>query len=89
MYGHIIPATFPAENTIYNDKRCFQKTASFEVLEYLKISPEETLGVGHTQGDWNFMSFCKYAGVVGNASQELKRLAKGKKARGNIFWIIC
>jgi len=79
------PVTYPYENTVVTIKGVSKKAASLEVLDYLKISPDETLGVGDTQGDWNFMSICKYAGVVGNASQELKNLAK-EKGEGNYFF---
>ncbi len=72
------PATYPAENTIVTIKGVSKKDASIDVLNYLKITPEETLGIGDTIGDWNFMSICKYVGVVGDASSELKNLAKTK-----------
>ena len=79
------PKTFPAENTIVTVKGVSKKAASLEVLHYLNITPDETLGIGDTEGDWNFMSLCKYVGVVGNASSELKRLAK-EKGEGNYFF---
>lgn len=79
------PKTFPSENTIITVKGVSKKTASLEVLHYLHVAPDETLGIGDTEGDWNFMSLCKYVGVVGDASSELKRLAK-EKGEGNYFF---
>ena len=79
------PATFPTENTIVTITGVSKKAASYEVLDYLKISPDETLGVGDTEGDWNFMSLCKYVGVVGDASQQLKELAR-TKGEGNYYF---
>ncbi len=55
-----------------------KKTAAKEVAENLHVSFENILGVGDTAGDWEFMSQCKYVGVMGNASDELKTLAKTK-----------
>jgi HAD superfamily hydrolase (TIGR01484 family) len=79
------PKTLPSENTIVTVNGVSKKAASLEVLKYLNISPNETLGIGDTEGDWNFMSLCKYVGVVGDASSELKRLAK-EKGEGNYFY---
>ena len=59
--------------------------ASREVLDYLKISPQETLGIGDTLGDWNFMKLCRYVGITGDESQELKKLAQ-TKGEGNYFF---
>ncbi|HVA97162.1 MAG TPA: HAD family hydrolase [Candidatus Acidoferrales bacterium] len=79
------PATLPAENTVITIKGVSKKDAALEVLDYLKISPSETLGVGDTIADWNFMSLCKYVGVVGDASQELKDLSR-TKGEGNYYF---
>lgn len=79
------PATDPYKNTIVTIKGVSKKTASLAVLDNLRISSEETLGVGDTEGDWNFMSLCKYVGVVGDADRKLKELAK-TKGEGNYFF---
>src|SRR5579872_3219443 len=79
------PKTFPSENTVVTVKGVSKKTASLEVLKQLNVTPDETLGVGDTMGDWNFMSLCKYVGVVGDTSNELKRSAM-EKGEGNYFF---
>ena len=56
------PFLLPTKDINITPKGVSKKAASLEVLDYLKITPEETLGVGDTMGDWNFMSICKYAG---------------------------
>lgn len=80
----IHPSIVPVQICIITVKGISKKQASLAVLDYLKISPEETLGIGDTLGDWNFMSICRYAATVGDESQELKELAKSK-GEGNYF----
>jgi HAD superfamily hydrolase (TIGR01484 family) len=72
------PTTYPAQNAIITLKGVSKKDATLEVLEYLKISPNEALGIGDTLGDWNFMDVCGYVGVVGSHSEELIKHAKSK-----------
>lgn len=79
------PLTYPSQNTVITIKGVSKKAASEDVLAYLNYSPDQTLGIGDTMGDWNFMSLCKYAGVVGNTSRELKDLAV-TKGEGNYFF---
>jgi HAD superfamily hydrolase (TIGR01484 family) len=79
------PSLLPSIHTVVTVKGVSKKLASLEVLNSMRISPDETLGIGDTMGDWKFMSLCKYAGVVGDASQELNDLAKTKK-EGNYFF---
>ena len=79
------PFTAPTEETNITVKGVSKQTAALEVLDYLKISPSESLGISDTVGDWNFMSLCKYVGVVGDESSEFKELAK-TKGEGNYFF---
>jgi HAD superfamily hydrolase (TIGR01484 family) len=78
------PTILPFQICVMTVKDVSKKAASLEVLDYLKISPDETLGIGDTLGDWNFMEICKYAATVGNESSELKNLVKAK-GEGNYF----
>jgi HAD superfamily hydrolase (TIGR01484 family) len=61
-----------------------KETASIEVAKSLGLSFDEILGIGDTAGDWNFMKLCKYVGVIGHESGELKDLAK-TKGEGNYY----
>ncbi len=79
------PTMLPVRLNIITTKGVSKEHASLEVLEYLNISPDETLGISDTLGDWNFMEICKYAATVGDESQELKDLVK-TKGTGNYFY---
>ncbi|HSX31019.1 MAG TPA: HAD hydrolase family protein [Candidatus Saccharimonadales bacterium] len=56
--------------------------AAAEVAEHEGAKPEELLGIGDSTMDWQFIEHCGYAGAMGNASDELKRLVdtKGDKS---------
>jgi hydroxymethylpyrimidine pyrophosphatase-like HAD family hydrolase len=72
------PSTYPTENAIITLKGVSKKDATLDILKYLHIAPEETLGIGDTFGDWNFMSVCGYVGVAGSHSKEFIDHAKAK-----------
>lgn len=77
------PTMLPTKICVITQAGVSKRHASVEVLDYLQISPEETLAIGDTLGDWHFMDICRYAGVVG-AHEELQKLAK-EKGKGNYF----
>ncbi|MEK7557255.1 MAG: HAD hydrolase family protein, partial [Patescibacteria group bacterium] len=54
---------------------------AIEILRSLDISFANTLGVGDSSSDWQFIELCQYGAAVGNASEELKKLvtSKGKE----------
>lgn len=81
----IHPSIVPIQICIITIQGVSKQQAASEVLEYLKISPQETLGIGDTMGDWNFMSICKYAATVGNENDELKNLV-ASKGENNYFY---
>ncbi len=72
------PTILPFQICVVTVKGVSKKAASMEVLDYLKISPDEILGIGDTLGDWIFMEMCKYVATIGNESKELKELVKTK-----------
>lgn len=80
----IHPVLLPRQVAIITMPGISKKNAAKEVAENLNISFENILGIGDTPGDWEFMSLCHYVGVMGNASDELKTLAK-TKGEGNFF----
>lgn len=65
------PVISPVEAAVITVKGVSKKDATLEVLKHLGISPEDTLGIGDTLGDWNFMQACGYAGVTGDESSQL------------------
>ncbi len=52
--------------------------AARTVAEELGVSFEDTLGVGDTLGDWEFMKLCSYAAAMADGSIELKKLVESK-----------
>lgn len=79
------PTILPYQICVIIKKGVSKRAASIEVLEYLKISSDETLAIGDTFGDWNFMEICKYVAMVGEESSELKDAVK-TKGEGNYFF---
>ena len=72
------PTIFPVEGAVITVKGVSKKDATLEVLKHLGISPEDTLGIGDTLGDWNFMQSCGYVGVTGGESNKLIAYAHSK-----------
>jgi Cof subfamily protein (haloacid dehalogenase superfamily) len=55
-----------------------KRQAASELAHNLNIKTEEILGVGDSTADWQFIELCGYAGAMGNASEDLKRLIADK-----------
>jgi hydroxymethylpyrimidine pyrophosphatase-like HAD family hydrolase len=55
-----------------------KRESALEILSNMGISPENTLGIGDSTGDWQYIEFCKYAGIMGNSHPELIQLASAK-----------
>ncbi|EKE14511.1 MAG: hypothetical protein ACD_12C00460G0001 [uncultured bacterium] len=49
-----------------------------------KIKSEEILGVGDSLTDWDFIGVCGYAGAMGNATSDLKKLVLSKRKNGYV-----
>lgn len=61
-----------------------KKQSVLEIIDIYKIKTEEILGVGDSLTDWDFIEVCGYAGAMGNAVDELKRLVSAKGSDGYI-----
>lgn len=61
-----------------------KKQSVIEIINLYKIKTEEILGVGDSLTDWDFIGICGYAGAMGNATQELKKLVQSKGKNGYI-----
>ncbi len=72
------PSTKEWEYCVITSTEASKAHAARTVAEELGISFEETLGVGDTLGDWEFMKLCGYAATMEDASPELKRLVESK-----------
>lgn len=76
----IHPSVLPYQFCLITAKEVSKKSAVQEVFEHMLTIPlSKTLGIGDTMGDWNFMQLCGNIGVMGNAPEELKDLARNKE----------
>lgn len=71
------PSMTPTKLCIITIKGVSKQHATTEVLNHLGMQAADTLGIGDTLGDWNFMQICGYAATVGG-DRELQARAKSK-----------
>lgn len=58
-----------------------KRSGAQELAQKLNITLDEVLGVGDTLMDWEFIEPCRYAGAMGNSTQELLDKIKTKDPR--------
>ena len=68
----IHPIALPLQFGIITAKGISKKQGMLDILASLGISADETLAVGDSTSDWNFIEPCGYGVAMGNASQQLK-----------------
>lgn len=78
------PFAMPRRFGIITAKGVSKAQATLEISNYSGIKPDEMLGIGDGTADWQFIEHCGYAGIMGNASDELKQLAAVKGNRSYI-----
>ena len=61
-----------------------KKQSVLEIVDQYQIRTEEILGVGDSLTDWDFISICGFAGAMGNATEDLKKLVLSKGKNGYI-----
>jgi hydroxymethylpyrimidine pyrophosphatase-like HAD family hydrolase len=61
-----------------------KRSSAEKIFGMLNLSFDNAIGIGDSENDWEFMSLCKYIGVIGNAQEKLKELAKSK-GEGNYY----
>jgi len=61
-----------------------KKQSVLEIVEMYKIKTKEMLGVGDSLTDWDFIEVCGFAGAMGNATDDLKKLVLTKGKNGFI-----
>lgn len=74
----IHPTALPLQFGIITAQNISKKHAALTIAKHTGIPLEQTLGVGDGMTDWNFIEPCGFAGVMGNASEDLKRVAVTK-----------
>lgn len=61
-----------------------KKQSVLEIIELYKIKTEEILGIGDSLTDWEFIGICGFAGAMGNATENLKKLVLSRGKNGYI-----
>lgn len=74
----IHPTALPLQFGIITARNISKKHAARTISRHTRIPLEQTLGVGDGMVDWNFIELCGFAGIMGNASDDLKRIAATK-----------
>lgn len=72
------PSTKEWEYCVITSIEASKAHAVKTIAEELGVSFENTLGVGDTLGDWEFMKLCGYAATMEDGSTELKGLVESK-----------
>lgn len=72
------PLILPLQFGIVTAPGISKSIAASEILKNIGVGTEETLGVGDSTSDWQFIESCGYAVAMGNASEELKQLILSK-----------
>lgn len=72
------PVTLPLQYGIVTAHGVSKKQGAIDALRSLNISFEDTLGVGDSTSDWQFIELCRYGAAMGNATDELKKLVSAK-----------
>lgn len=76
------PVALPRRFGIVTAKGISKQQAAREIAAHNNIALEELLGIGDSIADWQFIEQCGYAGAMGNASEELKKLVMTKDKQG-------
>ena len=61
-----------------------KKQSILEIVEMYKIKSQDMLGVGDSLTDWDFIGICGFAGAMGNATDDLKKLVLSKGKNGYV-----
>lgn len=72
------PSTHPWKYFLMTALNASKAAALTKVAKSLNIPLENTLGVGDTLGDWEFMKLCGYAATMADAEEELKQEVRTK-----------
>lgn len=61
-----------------------KKQSVIEITNHYHIKAKEILGIGDSLTDWQFIGVCGFAGAMGNATPELKKLVLSKGVNGYV-----
>lgn len=71
----------PIEVIVVTPKGVSKRTGVKKLVGFLGISTDDTLGVGDTLHDWDFIEICGYKAAMGNAMEDLKEKIDKSDAR--------
>lgn len=77
----IHPIALPHQFGIITSTSVSKKISAVNVVKEMNIDFTEVIGIGDSVSDWQFMELCGYVGVMGNAQDELKKIASSKGDR--------
>ncbi|MFH1959275.1 MAG: HAD family hydrolase [Patescibacteria group bacterium] len=78
MSWGVHPVILPLQFGIVTAPGISKKQGAMEISKATGISLEDTLGVGDSGSDWQFIEMCGYGAAMGNAKQDLKDLVATK-----------
>lgn len=74
----IHPTALPLQFGIVTAPNISKRHGALTIAKHTHIPLAQILGVGDGMSDWNFIELCGFAGIMGNASEDLKRIAVTK-----------
>lgn len=79
------PTAAPLQFGIITAPNISKMQAAQTIANTIGIPFANILGVGDGLTDWEFIKLCRYAGVMGNASNELKEMVRANKPENYFF----
>jgi HAD superfamily hydrolase (TIGR01484 family) len=76
------PTMLPMQVAWFTAKGINKKSALEKVMALENSAPENSLAVGDSTGDWNFMQVCKYVATLENGTADLKKFIKARGTDG-------
>lgn len=76
------PTMLPMQVAWFTTKGISKRNAVLKVMELESSATENSLGVGDSTGDWNFMEVCKYVATLENGTADLKKLVRSRGIDG-------
>ncbi|MBT6755772.1 MAG: HAD family phosphatase [Candidatus Pacebacteria bacterium] len=84
MSWGVHPVILPLQFGIVTAPGISKKQGAVEISQATEVPLENTLGVGDSGSDWQFIEMCGYGAAMGNAKQDLKDLV-ATKSEGKSF----
>ncbi len=85
MSWGVHPVILPLQFGIVTAPGTSKKQGAIEISKATGVSLENTLGVGDSGSDWQFIEMCGYGAAMGNAKQDLKDLVVTKGAENSFI----